>query len=155
MKVNNCVYKTHPPTTFTQAPGFTLIELMIVVAIVAILAAIAYPSYQGHVIRTRRAAAAVCMLEVAQFMERYYTTHLRYVDVAGEAPTIPATQCRTDLQNDYSIGLAHGTAAGAYTVQAVPRGAQAIRDTKCATLAMNQLGAKQESGTAATATECF
>ncbi|QSX75987.1 prepilin-type N-terminal cleavage/methylation domain-containing protein [Lysobacter arenosi] len=141
--------------TCRQPSGFTLIELMIVVAIVAILAAIAYPSYQGHVIRTRRAAAAVCMLEVAQFMERYYTTHLRYVDDAGAAPTIPATQCRTDLQSHYTIGLADGTVVGAYSVQAVPKGVQAIRDTKCVTLAINQLGAKSESGTAATATECF
>lgn len=139
----------------TQAPGFTLIELMIVVAIVAILAAIAYPSYQAHVIKTRRAAAAACMLEVAQFMERYYTTHLRYVDGAGAAPTIPATQCRTDLQGHYTIRLADGTTAGAYSVQAVPKGVQEIRDKKCATLAIDQRGAKSESGTAATATECF
>lgn len=42
--------------------GFTLIELMIVVAIVAILAAVAYPSYQAHVIRTNRALANGCLL---------------------------------------------------------------------------------------------
>ncbi len=138
-----------------RAPGFTLVEMMIVVAIVAILAAIAYPSYQGHVIRTRRAAAAVCMLEVAQFMERYYTTHLEYADRRGRAPAIPAMQCRTDLQAHYMIDLADGTTDVAYSVQAVPRGVQATRDTKCATMAINQLGGKRESGTAATAAECF
>src|SRR3546814_19429854 len=57
--------------------GFTLIELMIVVAIVAILAAIAYPSYINHITKTRRAAGAGCALEAAKFMERFYTTNLR------------------------------------------------------------------------------
>ncbi len=147
----------HPPAcvSLRQAHGFTLVELTVVVAIVAILAAIAYPGYQGHVIRTRRAAAAVCMLEVAQFMERYYTTHLRYVDGAGAAPTIPALQCRTDLDGHYAIGLADGVVAEAYTVQAVPQGVQAARDTKCATLALNQQGTRREGGSAATAAECF
>jgi len=138
-----------------QAPGFTLIELMIVVAVVAILAAIAYPSYQDHVIKTRRSAAAVCMLEVAQFMERYYTTHLRYVDDAGVAPAIPETQCRRDLSAHYTFVLAPGTTASTYSVQAVPKGVQATRDTRCATLAINQQGAKGRSGTAATVNECW
>ncbi|MDQ8051260.1 type IV pilin protein [Luteibacter sp.] len=145
------------PVTVARRPasGFTLIELMIVVAILAIVVAIAYPSYQGHVIKTRRAAAAVCMLEVAQFMERYYTTHLRYVDGNGAAPAIPGTQCRRDLSAHYAIELAQGVAVSSYTVQAIPKGAQASRDTRCATLAINQLGAKSESGTAATANECW
>lgn len=146
------------PTTsaaFTGASGFTLIELMIVFAVVAILAAIAYPSYQNHVIKTRRAAAAVCMLEVAQFMERYYTTHLRYVDGNGAAPAIPEMQCRRDLSAHYAIELAQGVAVSNYTVQAVPKGAQASRDSRCATLEIDQTGAKRESGTAATANECW
>ena len=50
--------------------GFTLIELMIVVAIVAILAAIAYPSYREHVVKSRRATAQSCLLEMAQFEAR-------------------------------------------------------------------------------------
>ncbi|MFC3816356.1 type IV pilin protein [Lysobacter sp. GCM10012299] len=138
-----------------HVPGFSLIELMIVVAVVAILAAIAYPSYQNHVIKTRRSAAAVCMLEVAQFMERHYTTNLRYVEGSGAAPAIPGMQCRTDLRSHYVIGLADGTAANAYTVQAVPQGVQASRDTRCATLSIDQQGARRESGTAASAAECF
>ena len=59
-----------------RARGFTLIELMVVVAIIAILAAIAYPSYTNHVVKTRRAAATACVMEAAHFMERYYTTNL-------------------------------------------------------------------------------
>ncbi|UNK51250.1 type IV pilin protein [Lysobacter sp. S4-A87] len=97
----------------------------------------------------------MCSLEVAQFMERYYTTHLRYLDDAGDAPAIPAMQCRIDLSAHYSIDLAKGATASTYAVQAVPKGVQAARDKRCATLAINQQGAKSESGTAATANECW
>lgn len=57
--------------------GFTLIELMIALAIVAIVAAIAYPSYQGSVRKSRRADARAVLLEAAQFMERRYTENLQ------------------------------------------------------------------------------
>ncbi|MGI0119476.1 type IV pilin protein [Zooshikella sp. RANM57] len=53
--------------------GFSLIELMIVVAIIAIIAAIAYPSYQNHVLRTRRADAQAALMQMSQAMERAYT----------------------------------------------------------------------------------
>ena len=71
-----------------HALGFTLIEVMITVAIIAVLTAIAYPSYESHVTKTRRAAAAGCLLERAQFMERFYTTNLSYLDSANSPPPI-------------------------------------------------------------------
>ena len=58
--------------------GFTLVELMIVVAIVAILAAIAYPSYKEYVRKSRRADAKAVLVEAAQFMERVYTEDFSY-----------------------------------------------------------------------------
>lgn len=134
--------------------GFTLIELMIVIMIIGVLAAIAYPSYQGHVIKTRRAAAAACALEVSQFMERFYTTNLRYVDGSGNAPALPSMQCRTDIAQFYTLQLS-GTTATAYTVQAVPQGQQASRDTKCATISIDQAGVKKSSNTGTSATECW
>ena len=102
------------------AKGFTLIEVMIVVAIVGILAAVAYPSYQQHVLKTRRAAAAGCLLEHAQFMERYYTTNMTYVGA------VPAVSCTADLTGFYAFGLSAGTpvTATTYLIEATPQGTQ-------------------------------
>ena len=65
--------------------GFSLIELMIAVAIVGILASIAYPSYQEHVMSTRRSVAALCMMEVAAEMEAIYAANLTYVQRGNPA----------------------------------------------------------------------
>ncbi|WP_163134116.1 type IV pilin protein [Agarivorans sp. Alg241-V36] len=68
--------------------GFTLIEVMIVVAIIAILASIAYPSYLQHVQSTRREEAKRTLMAAAQHMESYYAMHLNYSGaVSGGSPT--------------------------------------------------------------------
>lgn len=125
--------------------GFTLIELMVVVAIIGILAAIAYPSYQEHVLRTRRAAATGCLLELAQFMERYYTTNMGYVGSEGNRPVLPNTACRTELAGFYNFSLS-GATASSFDLQAVPQGPQAA-DTRCGTLGLDETGARSVSGT--------
>lgn len=135
--------------------GFTLIELMIVVAIIAVLAAIAYPSYTNHVTKTRRGAAAACAMEAAQFMERFYTTNLRYdQDRAGAAVALPTLQCQNEIQNFYAVSLRGATASG-YFIDAAPKGAQATNDTKCGTLTINQSGTKTKSGSASTDSYCW
>lgn len=118
--------------------GFTLLELMVVVAIVAILAAIATASYSQYVIKSRRAAAASCLLERAQLMERYYTTRLTY---AGA----PAPAACEGLTNFYGIQFSADPTARAYVIQAVPTTRQS--DAKCGTLSVDQKGARGASGT--------
>lgn len=137
-----------------KAKGFTLIELMIAIAIIAVLAGIAYPSYLNYTTNTRRAAATACVTELAQHMERFYTTNMRYTEAAGGAPALPQTTCRNDLAAFYTFGFNGAPTATTYSLQAVPQGVQASRDDRCATLRLNQAGAKTQTGSASTA-ECW
>lgn len=125
-----------------RASGFTLIEVMITVVIIAVLTAIAYPSYENHVTKTRRAAAAGCLLERAQFMERFYTTNLSYLDSADTPP--PIAQC-PDLEGHYEVQLA-AVDARTYTLQATPEGRQASKDANCGRLSLNHQGVRDVSG---------
>ena len=129
--------------------GFTLIEIMIVVVIIAVLAAIAYPSYQNHVVKTRRAAASACLLESAQLAERYFTTNLTYVGAA-------VSQCGNGLDQFYTSGFDGNAAARSYTLQAVPKGLQETKDVKCGTLKVTSQGVKSVTGSdSGTPTKCF
>ena len=130
-------------TTSVASPrqqGFSLIEVMIAVLIIAVLSAIAYPSYDNHVTNSRRAAAAGCLMERAQFMERYYTTNMTYVDAPDPA------QCQ-DLEGHYVISV-DDVDARTYTLEATPQGRQASKDTRCATLSLTHQGVRGASGTA-------
>lgn len=133
-----------------KARGFTLIELMIAIAIIGVLAAIAYPSYVTYTTSTRRAAATACLTEMAQFMERYYTTNMTYA-----AASIPDSGCEQELADSYVFAVVGTPTASAFSLTATPQNAQASRDTKCGTLGLNQVGAKSETGTAGSAEECW
>ena len=124
--------------TCKHARGVTLIELLIVMVVVALLASIAWPSYQNYVMRTHRAAARACLSEMAQFMERYYTTNMTYV---GANPDLG---CETEgnLNTKYTFSLSPAPTQRTYRIRAVPLGAQQDRDTQCGTLALNQAGAR-------------
>lgn len=125
------------------AAGFTLIEVMIVVVIVAILAAIAYPNYSNHVTKTRRAAAAGCLLEVTHFMERYRTTNMSYEN--ADDP-LPVTGCMGELEDFYEFGFDGAVTASAFKAQATPIGVQESRDTLCSVLSVDQAGRRTVSG---------
>ena len=122
------------------ATGFTLIELMITVAVVAILAGVAYPSYLGMISKGRRADAKSAMLDVAQRMERFYTERSTYVGASLGATGIHAA---TSAQGHYTLAITAQTAS-AFTLTATPTGAQA--GDACGTYGYNQAGAKSVGG---------
>ncbi len=92
-----------------QEPGFTLIELMVTVAIVGILASIAYPSYQNSITKSRRTDATGALLGFANFMERRFTERNHYCDAADTSVGSAAvTGCGTTT-NDTGTPLAYAT----------------------------------------------
>lgn len=130
--------------------GFTLIELMITVAIIGILAAIAYPSYTAYVQRAKRANGQADLLLLANAMERYYTARGTYVgaDVEGGAGTVvfanhsPSDADRANRYYNLSIVNA---AANSYLLQATATGSMAS-DAKCENFTLDGTGAKTISG---------
>lgn len=140
--------------------GFTLIELMIVVAIIGILAAIAYPSYQEYVRRGQRAEARAQLLEAAQFMERFFTINNGYaVDVGGAAVALPASLVQSPKPPQaatYNINLNPAPTATTYSLQAVPVAGGIMAADRCATITLNQTGAQGLAGApTATVAECW
>lgn len=113
--------------------GFSLMELMIVVAIVGILAAIAYPSYVDSITQSRRADAKTTLLDIAQRIERFYSENHTYANVAASVGG--ATQTSPD--GWYTINIV--STASTYNLTAVPQNAQA-NDTGCQTFTYNNLG---------------
>ncbi|MDF1589442.1 MAG: type IV pilin protein [Gammaproteobacteria bacterium] len=117
--------------------GFTLIELMIVVAIIGILAAIAYPSYLDQVRKTRRANAQSDLVELASFMERYYTEKFTYMN-GGVAPILPFTESPKDGGGAKYYDLTVATTATAFTLTATAKNGQQA-DT-CGDMTITQSG---------------
>lgn len=154
--------------------GFTLVEMLIAVAIVGILAAIAIPSYQESVRKTRRADAEGALLAFANAMERHYTVNNTYCETGpafSSAAVAAANTCAPGGGNDiglaagngfiyippsntstyYEISIAAATAT-TYTLLADPIGDQA--PDRCGNLTLTSVGAKGFDAPG-TAMECW
>jgi type IV pilus assembly protein PilE len=110
--------------------GFTLIELMIVVAIVAIIAAVALPSYFGSIKKSRRADAITALNKIAQEQERWRANNSTYTNVLTGA----GLNVANPSSGHYTLGVA-GNTATVYVATATAAGSQAS-DTKCTTLTL-------------------
>ncbi|MRD47398.1 type IV pilin protein [Caenimonas koreensis] len=140
--------------------GFTLIEIMIVVAIIAIIAAIALPSYTSYVARARRADARTTLLQAAQFMQRFYSANDQYDktrDGTKDAiDVIPDNLKRSPIDGTqlYTLSFSGTPTASTYVLQMVPVAGSSMASDECGTYTINQAGAKTVSGSKSVA-ECW
>ena len=146
---------------YERIRGFTLIELMMVIAIIGILAAIAFPGYQQYVTRTKRGAAKSVIVQVMDRQAQYYVDNKGFAtdlaDLGWGASTFAIERggkevATTSGDRTYVIQLAEGASATAFTVEAVPQLTQATKDAKCGTLSITHTGVKSVSGTS---TDCW
>jgi len=143
--------------------GMTLIEVMIVLAIVLILATLAYPSYAGYVTKSRRIEGQVALLETMQQQERYFMRNNTYA--AFSASTVEAGEGGTPQFRPWSSASAQRSAyelegracagqavADCIEVRATPGTAQVdsrFRDPDCGTLTLDSVGRRGASGPSA------
>ncbi len=128
--------------------GFTLIELVVAMAVVGILVAIAFPSYQEQVRKTRRADGKAELMETAQQLERCYTRFSRYND-GNCGVALPF-----DSSEGYYVVSAAAITASAFTLDATPQGDQA-NDARCGVLRLTSTGQQGSQGQGTDANECW
>lgn len=134
--------------------GFTLIELMVVIAIVGVLAAVAYPSYTDYVTRSKRATAKSFLVTLADRQEHFFLDNKRYaidlnelgygnafVTIDNQGNSIPALAA----DRIYAAGVVNVTPTS-FLALAVPQLNQAINDTDCGNMMLDQAGFKSNSG---------
>mgnify|MGYP001814875823 CR=1 FL=1 len=134
--------------------GFTLIELMIVVAIVAIVMAIAFPSYERYIVTTKRAVAQNALLQVADRQQQFFMDNKRFAANLANLgfaanPWVVDDDGSSTVAGDgdavYSVTLTNVTQT-TWTATAAPLHGQLSRDTSCGSLSITQAGAKSSSG---------
>ena len=136
--------------------GITLIELMVVVAIIAIISAFAYPSYDRYVAKGKRSVAQNALLQVADRQQQFFMDNKRYAaDLTNLGyPANPyvldddgSSTVAGDSKAVYSLSLSNVTAT-TWTVTAAPLQGQLKRDAKCGSLSITHAGAKDNTGAA-------
>jgi len=146
--------------------GFTLIELMIAVAIIGILLRLAFPAYQNSVMKSRRADAKTALLDLAQREERFLATQnlytasapaLGYAYTATITPASPMT-IQNGSASFYTLAVVASaptsTTPATFSATATPTGTQLSKDTQCGAFTINSTGQQTISGTG-NPTDCW
>lgn len=132
-----------------QKFGFSLMELLIVLAIIGILAGLAYPRYNQHLTAVRRTYATVALTDLAARLEQYYVQNNSY---AG-ATLAGLGVSDANYKNYYQLKITQAL-DDKYVISAIPQGKQAQEDTDCGSLILDQAGNKSVTGSR-TAEECW
>ena len=133
--------------------GYTLLEILITLAIIGVLAAVALPSFQSSSLRATRAEAKTALLEAASDQERFYSANSSYSTNALPLAN-PAQEFKSSRDGNYQIAVAAcgaGTIANCFVATATPLGGQA--DDECTTLTLSNTGVRGSTG--ASVEECW
>lgn len=141
---------TSPALPTPSQHGFTLIELMITVAVVAILAAVAMPSYTEYIMRSHRSNARTTLIGAAQWMERVATATGSYP--AATSVTAGVLQVEG---NRYTVTAAVSGTFSTFTFTAAPLPGTPQANDRCGSLIIDQAGRKTVSGASLPAAECW
>ena len=121
--------------------AFSLLELLVAMAIIAILIAVAYPNYIDYEAHAERNRAEAALLQLSSRMENYFSDNNKYEGADADALGI------ANLENDLSYQLSVVDASDMhFTIQAAPIDAQATRDSECGTLTLTDTNAREVSG---------
>ncbi len=134
-----------------RARGFSLIELMVAVAIVGILAAVAYPAYRDSIAKTRRADAKIALTQGAAQQEKFFSRFSHY------SGTLSLIGGATSPEGFYGLAVATTSSGLGFTLTATPAaGSPQLSDSRCATFTLSHTGAKgAENSSNVTSPDCW
>jgi len=133
----------------THHYGWTLIELVVVVAVLAILVMIAYPVYTEQIIKSRRPDGMALLYNAAQREQQFYTVNNSFTATAGSGGLDISA---TSSDGYYTLSIVADSTT--YTLTATRAGLQTA-DTRCGDLTLTHLGAKGNSGGSLPASKCW
>lgn len=134
--------------------GFTLIELMIVVAILGIIAAIAIPNYGAYVKRGHRSEGRAALVDAAALQERYYSDCNQFAATLGSANNCATNTVNISTSSEtgkYTISATTANSNQSFTLTATPT----FTDDECGALTLTQDGTRTEGGTATDINDCW
>jgi type IV pilus assembly protein PilE len=138
--------------------GFTLIEVMIVVAIIGVLSAIALPAYQSYILKSRRADAKNAVLDMASRQERFFSMNNKYSGTAADLGyAVLPSAVNSSGSSYYDLTVTTSTGPAGFVAKATPTGSQQ-RDAECYAFQVDQTGAQSNllsDGTKGTSTNCW